>query len=99
MAFRGLTVFISDIRNCECTPVACLQCFGRAGHVVFTPRQSDRCVGVTRDRPAAGVCWRDGRTGKSVEEEQARVDKEMANIRKKFTSGKKLDGYNQQKSV
>eukprot|EP00501_MAST-03F_sp_TOSAG23-6_P002260 GSMAST32.ASY1.ANO1.2360.1 assembled CDS len=53
MAFRGLTVFISDLRNC-----------------------------------------------KSKEAEVERVDLEMANIRKKFTSTKKkLDAYNQQKYV
>ena len=51
MAYRGLNVFISDIRN------------------------------VQNDKVA----------------ERKRIDKEMANIRSKFTSGKVLDAYNRKK--
>eukprot|EP00505_MAST-04D_sp_SCG-Rhode-Island_P001696 Stramenopile-MAST_4_protein_1696 len=53
MAYRGLNVFISDIRN------------------------------VQNDKVA----------------ERKRIDKEMANIRSKFTSGKVLDAYNRKKYV
>ena len=39
----------------------------------------------------------DIRNCKTPEEEAKRVEKEMGKIRKKFTSTKKLDGYNQRK--
>jgi len=41
----------------------------------------------------------DVRNCKTPEEEQKRIEKELGKIRKKFTSSKKLDGYNQRKYV
>ena len=53
MAYRGLNVFIADLRNA----------------------QNDKAA------------------------EQRRIDKEMANIRAKFTSGKRLESYSRKKYV
>lgn len=73
--YRGLSTFISDVRNCKYR-------VSSIGH-----------------RTAEFYSWPHFQialltlAGKTKEQEQQRVDKELANCRKAFTSGKMQVGY------
>lgn len=72
-AMRGLTVFISDIRNCTDVVYLCALC-------------AWVCMCVLVNASSALHLWFVLHLGKSKEAERKRINKELANIRSKFKS-------------
>ena len=97
-AMRGLTVFISDIRNCECPIPMLWDGFWEWDYIVLVScphfpllrkvwERDWYCVWpvmcfAMRSSCSIILCF----TGKSKEAERKRINKELANIRSKFKS-------------
>ena len=82
---RGLSVFISDIRNCKLPKIK-----------DNSPKKGDSTLSRTQ---TFHTIYSLIKTGKSREAEVKRINKELANIRSKFKGDKTLDGYQKKKYV
>ena len=90
MAMRGLTVFIADLRNCRWGASQTVADNSSGCSRVFFSPLHPLCLLRSVSPP---VCR------STKEQEEKRVDKEMAHIRSKFTSETHMNGYQRKKYV
>jgi hypothetical protein len=83
--YRGLSTFISDVRNCAC----CSALRGEESHPPNVVRAPARAPLLPAVGPLLFPC---ALAGKTKEAEQQRVDKELANIRAAFSTVRTSDG-------